>query len=99
MAIKGEQETVVGSNYERTRSFSVLWPYGNPLPTIYVTREKLIVDDAMAVVSRVGDESRPINAEVIAGKTYTAAGVTASGAQIIALVTKILDTECADFFA
>lgn len=88
----------ITTSRQRTFKFGVVWNFGSPLPSISVTREKLLLDVDGNAIGENQQETRLINAISIINKTYTAGGISANGMQIIALVTKILDEETTDFF-
>lgn len=97
MARDFDESIAVTKTRHRTLAFSAEQPFGQALPKIVVNREFVPLD---ADGNRVGASKYqviPLDTAKIIARNYTAAGATLSGAQIMALVTEVLDVESIEY--
>jgi len=99
MAIERE-EIELGSvvPYERTKSYSVEWPFGEPLPSLDALREKYLLRNGIPISKIPERVGRAVNVAGLLNKQYTYNGKTITGMEYMEFTKIILDTECAEFF-
>lgn len=92
MAIEKGTEMVAVTTEERTWRINILTPKG-AMPVVTMHRETIKADAAGAVLAAEQNVTVTRTAAELAAKSYTAAGVTVTGAQLAALIAEVADVE------
>jgi hypothetical protein len=90
MAITISTETIAVTTEERTWRVNIETPRGE-VPTVTVFREVVRTDAPGAVISRVQGATISRQADAVAEQSFTAAGITVTGAQLASLVAQAAD--------